>query len=108
MPDSTEYISSASQGLKWSDGQPYTTADVKFWYDTILTDKRVAVNGQRHRGRWQAGEAIEIVDEMQTFKKLSLRETLTVCSRCSSPAAYSDAHDALPPCIISGNHIQHR
>lgn len=40
------------RGMKWSDGQPYTTEDVKFWYDTVLTDKRVAFVGQDH---WKTG-----------------------------------------------------
>src|SRR6478609_11924600 len=55
------------KGMKWSDGQPYTTDDVKFWYDTVLTDKRVAFVGQDH---WKvAGEVakLEVVDA-QTFK----------------------------------------
>ena len=36
------------KGMKWSDGQPYTTDDIKFWYDTVLTDKRIAFLGQDH------------------------------------------------------------
>ncbi|GAA3097908.1 ABC transporter substrate-binding protein [Rhizobium viscosum] len=65
--DSTEYTIRLRKGMKWSDGQPYTTADVKFWYDTILTDKRVAATGQGH---WKSGgqpAKLEVVDE-QTFK----------------------------------------
>ena len=41
--ESKVYTIRLRKGMKWSDGQPYTTADVKFWYDTVLTDKRVAV-----------------------------------------------------------------
>ncbi|MDF0660893.1 MULTISPECIES: ABC transporter substrate-binding protein [unclassified Rhizobium] len=65
--DSTEYTIRLRKGMKWSDGQPYTTADVKFWYDTILTDKRVAVNGQGHWKTSGKPAELEIVDE-QTFK----------------------------------------
>lgn len=65
--DSTEYTIRLRKGMKWSDGQPYTTADVKFWYDTILTDKRVAVNGQGHWKTAGKPAKLEIVDE-QTFK----------------------------------------
>ena len=65
--DSTVYTIRLRKGMKWSDGHPYTTADVKFWYDTVLTDKRVAVTSQGH---WKQGgkpAKLEIVDE-QTFK----------------------------------------
>jgi peptide/nickel transport system substrate-binding protein len=65
--DSTVYTIRLRKGLKWSDGQPYTTADVKFWYDTVLTDRRVAVSGQGH---WKTGGKVaklEVVDD-QTFK----------------------------------------
>ncbi|MDR9805644.1 ABC transporter substrate-binding protein [Rhizobium hidalgonense] len=65
--DSTEYTIRLRKGMKWSDGQPYTTADVKFWYDTILTDKRVAVNGQGHWKTSGKPAKLEIIDE-QTFK----------------------------------------
>jgi peptide/nickel transport system substrate-binding protein len=65
--DSTVYTIRLRKGLKWSDGHPYTTADVKFWYDTVLTDRRIAVAGQGH---WKTGGKVaklEVVDE-QTFK----------------------------------------
>lgn len=65
--DATAYTIRLRKGMKWSDGHPFTTADIKFWYDTILTDKRVAVSGQGH---WKSNgkpAKIEIVDE-QTFK----------------------------------------
>ena len=55
------------KGMKWSDGQPFTTDDVKFWYDTVLTDKRVAFVGQDH---WKTGGEVgklEVIDA-QTFK----------------------------------------
>ena len=31
--DKTTYTITIRKGLKWSDGTPHTTADVKFWYD---------------------------------------------------------------------------
>jgi peptide/nickel transport system substrate-binding protein len=64
--DSKVYTIKLRKGMKWSDGQPYTTEDVKFWYDTCLTDKRVAFVGNDH---WKAGGEVAklgIVDA-QTF-----------------------------------------
>lgn len=31
--DATEFTFTLREGLKWSDGQPFTTEDVQFWYD---------------------------------------------------------------------------
>lgn len=46
--DSRVFTIRLRRGMRWSDGKPYTTDDVKFWYDTVLTDKRVAMLGQDH------------------------------------------------------------
>ena len=34
--DATEYIFTLRDGLKWSDGEPFTTEDVQFWYDKLF------------------------------------------------------------------------
>ncbi|HVY17745.1 MAG TPA: ABC transporter substrate-binding protein [Rhodopila sp.] len=65
--DSKVYTIKLRKGLKWSDGEPFTTDDVKFWYDTCLTDKRVAFVGNAH---WKQGgkpAKLDVVDET-TFK----------------------------------------
>lgn len=65
--DSKIYTIRLRKGMKWSDGHPFTTEDIRFWYDTVLTDKRVAFVGQGH---WKSGgkpAKLEIVDE-QTFR----------------------------------------
>ena len=65
--ESKVYTVKLRKGLKWSDGKPYTTDDVKFWYDTVLTDKRVAFVGNAH---WKQGgkpARLDVVDET-TFK----------------------------------------
>ncbi len=35
--DATEFTFTLRDGLKWSDGSPWTTEDVKFYYDEIFT-----------------------------------------------------------------------
>ena len=65
--DATVYTIKLRKGHKWSDGQPFTTADVQFWYDAYFTD---AETNQAGNVWWSAGgepATIEIVDE-QTFK----------------------------------------
>lgn len=66
--DSTEYTFHLRKGHKWSDGEPYTTEDVRFWYEDLFLDPDLQVNnGQSF---WTVnGEVgkLTIVDE-QTFK----------------------------------------
>jgi peptide/nickel transport system substrate-binding protein len=66
-PEATEYTFTLRKGHKWSDGQPFTTADVQFWYDAYFLDKETTHGSNAW---WYAnGEParLEVVDE-QTFK----------------------------------------
>lgn len=38
--DSTEFTAHIREGLKWSDGVPVTTEDVRFWYEDILLNPK--------------------------------------------------------------------
>lgn len=65
--DSRTYTFTLRKGHKWSDGEPYSTEDVRFWYEDIFQDPDVALTGQAF---WYAGGEVgkvEIVDE-QVFK----------------------------------------
>lgn len=65
--DSTEYTYHLRRGMKWSDGQPYTTADVQFWYEDVFLNPDVALAGNAW---WKAGGEVgrlEVIDEV-TFK----------------------------------------
>lgn len=37
--DATEFTFHMRQGIKWSDGQPVTIDDAKFWYEDVATNK---------------------------------------------------------------------
>jgi peptide/nickel transport system substrate-binding protein len=65
--DSTVFTIRLRKGMRWSDGQPYTTEDVKFWYDTVLTDKRIAFLGQDYWKTNGKPARLEVVDPY-TFK----------------------------------------
>lgn len=65
--ESKVYTVKLRKGMKWSDGHPYTTEDVKFWYDTVLSDERVAFVGNAHWKQDDKPAKLEIVDET-TFK----------------------------------------
>ncbi len=37
-----------AQGMKWSDGHPYTTEDVMFWYEDVFMNPDIEVTNQDH------------------------------------------------------------
>jgi peptide/nickel transport system substrate-binding protein len=65
--EATEYTFRLRKGHKWSDGHPYTTADIQFWYEAYFTDKEANLGGNTW---WYSnGEpaTLEVIDEL-TFK----------------------------------------
>jgi peptide/nickel transport system substrate-binding protein len=69
--DATEYEFTLRKGMKWSDGVPVTTEDVRFAYeDFMMNEELTQVIGQNYRaGAKPSGEPmnVEIVDDF-TFK----------------------------------------
>jgi peptide/nickel transport system substrate-binding protein len=66
-PDATQYTIKLRKGHRWSDGEPFTTADAQFWYDAYLMDADTNLGGNAW---WSAGgekAKLEVIDE-QTFK----------------------------------------
>lgn len=66
-PDGKSYTFHLRQGMKWSDGQPVTTEDVRFWWEDFYLNKDLVASLP-----WQmrfGGEPmkVEIVDDF-TFK----------------------------------------
>ncbi|MBV9812517.1 MAG: ABC transporter substrate-binding protein, partial [Acetobacteraceae bacterium] len=60
------------RGMRWSDGQPYTTDDIKFWYDTVLTDRRVAFVGNEFWKSNGVPAKLDVIDAQTctaTFEK---------------------------------------
>lgn len=61
--DFTSITINLRDGLKWSDGQPVTTADVSFWYeDIILNEELTPVVPSNYESGGELAE-LEIVDE---------------------------------------------
>ena len=58
-PDGKWVIWKLKQGVKWSDGQPFTTADVRFTYEFIMNPEV----GSLSVSIYQAIENVEVVDD---------------------------------------------
>lgn len=65
--DYTELTFFLRRGHKWSDGQPFTAEDVKFWYDNLALDPKVIEKPKDYV--LVAGERMEVeVVDPQTVK----------------------------------------
>lgn len=65
--DSRVYTITLRRGHKWSDGEPYTTEDVRFWYEDIYRDPETPLPDLSY---WSSGDTpatLEIIDEV-TFR----------------------------------------
>ncbi|MCY4024087.1 MAG: ABC transporter substrate-binding protein [Anaerolineaceae bacterium] len=60
--DATEYAFTLREGLKWSDGAPYTTADVQFWYDEMFLGELASPQQQLTPGGTLM--ELEVLDEL--------------------------------------------
>ncbi|UCH26528.1 MAG: ABC transporter substrate-binding protein [Trueperaceae bacterium] len=45
--DATTYTFHLREGLKWSDGHPFTTADISFWWEEVETAQDINPGGAR-------------------------------------------------------------
>lgn len=62
--DASEFTFTLREGLKWSDGMPFTTADVQFWYDYIFLTNLLNRPGPLQIGSIEELMELEVVDEL--------------------------------------------
>ncbi|MCI0710239.1 MAG: ABC transporter substrate-binding protein [Chloroflexi bacterium] len=64
--DASQYTFKLREGLKWSDGMPFTTADVQFWYDKIFIPELQTRPGPLAVGEPGSDDVmqLEVLDEL--------------------------------------------
>ncbi|MBA2277344.1 MAG: ABC transporter substrate-binding protein [Chloroflexia bacterium] len=73
-PDGSEFTFHLRDGMKWSDGQPFTADDIVFWYKDVLLNKELSPAVPE----WLiAGEQPVVVEK---------RDTLSVVFRFAAPS----------------------
>ncbi|MDX0543403.1 ABC transporter substrate-binding protein [Sinorhizobium medicae] len=65
--DATEFTFRLRKGMKWSDGEPFTTEDILFWYEDIFNYEGLNDVGQNHLRAGGKKARFEAVDDV-TFK----------------------------------------
>lgn len=59
-PDGRRFTFYMRKGVRWSDGEPFTTADIRFWYDDVLNNKELTPVKPRD---FRTGSQLEIIDD---------------------------------------------
>jgi peptide/nickel transport system substrate-binding protein len=65
--DATEFTWYMREGLKWSDGEPFTTADVQFWYDHYFERRMMGVFDFLFGADGESPMQLEVIDDY-TYK----------------------------------------
>lgn len=71
--DASEWTFHLREGTKWSDGEPFTTADIQYWYDNELSNSDLnPAGGGVGNGQWATGPdntvmQLDVIDDY-TFK----------------------------------------
>ncbi len=62
--DATEYIFHLREGLKWSDGVPFTAGDIMFWYEDMVMNDELTPG----KPNWmRAGGEIGVVEKVDDY-----------------------------------------
>lgn len=64
--DATEFTFKLREGMKWSDGEPYTADDIVFWYEaTLINEEYAAANPT---GNWiRSGGQLPVVEKVDDY-----------------------------------------
>lgn len=88
--DMTELTMHLIEGAKWSDGDPFDTKDIAFWYNDNVQDENVA--SRISANSFGGGAALEVIDDY-TFKFVfgspqanTLVEALAFVQGCPGPS----------------------
>ena len=83
--DQTQLTIHLREGHKWSDGQPFTTEDFRFWLDDILYNEEITA---RVPGEWMPGgekPQLEIIDETTLRYTFAIPHPAMIVRMASNP-----------------------
>ena len=61
--DGTEYTFHLREGMRWSDGEPFTADDIMFWYEDVFKNESL----RSFRSEWLAGDNPVVVEKTDDY-----------------------------------------
>lgn len=92
-PDGTTYTFYLRKGMKWSDGEPFTSADIMFWYEDVMPNEEI--NPDLRQQNFMKGGRIEAPDEYTVrfvFEQPNAMLLYTLATVGPDMVAYFPAH----------------
>ncbi|HEY4201807.1 MAG TPA: ABC transporter substrate-binding protein [Devosiaceae bacterium] len=92
-PDGKTYTFHLRKGVKWSDGEPFTSADIMFWYDDVMQNDQI--NPDLRQTSFMAGGKIVAPDDETVqfvFEKPNAMLLYTLATVGPDMVAYFPAH----------------
>ena len=83
--DQTQLTIHLREGHRWSDGEPFTTEDFRFWLDDILYNEEITA---RVPGEWKPGgekPVLEIIDETTLRYTFAIPHPAMIVRMASNP-----------------------
>ena len=65
--DSTEFTFYIREGIKWSDGEPYTADDIMFWYEDVLLNEELTPSIPKWVSPGGEPVVVEKIDDYTTY-----------------------------------------
>lgn len=84
------------RGLRWSDGEPFTTEDIRFWYEDVLLNEALTESPPRWLTAGGEVVALEIIDDVSFVFRFAAPNGLFLQSLASpggaEPTSYPRHH----------------
>jgi peptide/nickel transport system substrate-binding protein len=102
-PEATEYTFKLREGMKWSDGQPFTADDIMFYYEDVLQNDQLTPSKPRFM---REGGVVEKIDDYTFRFKLGVPNGLFLMEYAGSDQM-ANGFVATPKHYLSQFHINH-
>ena len=105
--DASEYVFTLRRGMKWSDGEPFTTDDVLFWYENVFMNDELMPTKERMMCGGREPMEVEKLDEVRFAVHFRSRPNALFDKLLASGNGYGIAMAATPRHYLEQFHKEH-